>query len=368
MLTIKQFKPFIGDKEYNAIKKCFDGLWITEGPQSEEFLSRMRTMFDTPYVVFAPNGTLALYLALKALGVGVGDEVIVPNFTFIATANAVEMTGATPVFVDIDEDLQMSVSECSKAITPLTKAIMPAHIFGFTANMEEICKLAESKGLKVIEDAAQAIGIKRNGKPCGTFGDIGCFSFFADKTITMGEGGMVVTRDKEVYDELLYLRNQGRKDRGTFLHPEIGYNFRITDMQAAVGLAQLDKLPEIIEKKKEVYSWYLEELKDLSDVSVYTPDEATDPYIPFRVVIKTDFESQKLMDFMSSSGIETRNFFVPLHTQPCYSNGDNCRLEGESFPNSVEAFRHGVCLPSYASLTKDEVEYVCKVIREYCNV
>lgn len=363
-MKINQFEPFIGEEEYASIKSCFDELWITEGPKSKEFLQRMEEMFNTPYVVFAPNGTLALYLALRALGIGEGDEVIVPNFTFIATANSVEMTGASPVFVDVNPDLQMDVRECEKAITSKTKAIMPAHIFGFTADMEAICELATIHNLKVIEDAAQAIGIKRNGKPCGTFGDAGCFSFFADKTITMGEGGLVIVKDKEVYDNLLYLRNQGRKNRGSFLHPEIGYNFRITDMQAAVGLAQLDKLPKIIEKKAQIYDWYVRGLEKVKDVSIYKPDIHTNPYIPFRVVIRTKNKAENLMGFMTDLGIETRSFFVPLHQQPCYSH----IISHTNFANSILAFEHGVCLPSYVAIDRDKVDKVCKTIKEYYHV
>tara|TARA_R110000824_G_scaffold74160_3_gene188785 strand:+ start:5190 stop:6281 length:1092 start_codon:yes stop_codon:yes gene_type:complete len=363
-MKINQFEPFIGEEEYASIKSCFDKLWITEGPKSKEFLQRMEDMFGTPYIVFAPNGTLALYLALRALGIGEGDEVIVPNFTFIATANSVEMTGATPVFVDVSPDLQMDVRECEKAITSKTKAIMPAHIFGFTVDMEAICALADKYNLKVIEDAAQAIGIKRNGKPCGTFGDAGCFSFFADKTITMGEGGLVIVKDKDVYDNLLYLRNQGRKNRGSFLHPEIGYNFRITDMQAAVGLTQLNKLPTIIDKKAQIFEWYKSGLRGIENVEVYEPDLNTNPYIPFRVVIKTKNKSEGLMCHLSSAGIETRGFFVPLHQQPCYDSTSS----DAQFPNSVFAFEHGVCLPSFVAITEEQVLEVCQSIKRYYNV
>lgn len=363
-MKINQFEPFIGEDEYASIKSCFDDMWITEGPKSKEFLSRMEEMFGTPYVVFAPNGTLALYLALRALGIGEGDEVLVPNFTFIATANAVEMVGATPVFVDIRSDLQMDPDLCEAAITENTKAIMPAHIFGFSADMEAICEVASKHNLKVIEDAAQAIGIKRNGKPCGTFGDAGCFSFFADKTITMGEGGLVIVKDKDAYDKLLYLRNQGRKNRGSFLHPEIGYNFRITDMQAAVGLTQLDKLPEIIKKKAQIFEWYKEGLSGIDEVCVYEPDTNTDPYIPFRVVISTKHNSEALMSHMSTAGIETRGFFVPLHQQPCYT----LNLSDNQFPNSVSAFEHGVCLPSFVAITHSQVLEVCQSILEYYHV
>ena len=222
-MRINQFEPFIGEEEYASIKSCFDNNWITEGPKSQEFIEKLRELIGCKYAVLAPNGTLALYLALRSLGVGPGDSVIVPNFTFIATANAVEMVGAKPVFVDITPDLQLDPQKI--IVDDTTKAIIPAHIFGFTANMEAICDIAEKHNLKIVEDAAQAIGIKRNGKHCGTFGDVGCFSFFADKTITTGEGGLVVTDDEKIYEELLYLRNQGRKNRGSFYHEKVGYNF-----------------------------------------------------------------------------------------------------------------------------------------------
>ena len=230
--------------------------------------------------------------------------------------------------------------------------------------MGSLCSIADEHGLKVVEDAAQAIGIKRNGKPCGTFGDIGCFSFFADKTITMGEGGLVITKDEEVYHKLLYLRNQGRLNRGSFLHPEIGYNFRITDMQAAVGLAQLKKLPDIVNRKHNIFRWYEEGLKGISKVSIYKPTTETNPFIPFRVVIETEGPATDLMDHMSKEDIETRSFFVPLHRQPCY----NTELTDAEFPVSVDAFEHGVCLPSYASIDRDKVMTVCKSIREFYDV
>ena len=229
--------PYIGNEEHEAMKECFDANWITEGPKCKEFSERFLELTSARYGVFAQNGTLALYLGLRAAGVKHGDEVIVPNFTFIASANAVEMCGAKPVFVDINlEDLQIDITDCDRVLSKKTTAIMPVHLFGMAADMGEVMAYAVEKNLKVIEDAAQAVGVTWGGKHCGTFGDVGCFSFFADKTITMGEGGFVTTNNEKIYKKLLYLRNQGRLNRGSFVHPEMGYNFRITDFQAAMGL------------------------------------------------------------------------------------------------------------------------------------
>ena len=237
---IPQFQPFLDNREYEAIKSCFDLNWVTEGPKSKEFVDKLCKMMNVKYGVLAPNGTLSLYMALKVLGIGKGDEVIVPNFTFIASANAIDMVGAKPVFCDIQEsDLHIDIKKAEKLITCRTKAIMPVHIYGMACNMDEVIEFAKKHKLKVVEDAAQAVGVNWNGKQAGTFGDIGSFSFFADKTLTTGEGGLVVTDNEELYNKLLYIRNQGRLNRGSFIHPEIGYNFRMTDLQTSIGLVQI---------------------------------------------------------------------------------------------------------------------------------
>ena len=182
-MKINQFQPYLGDEEYKAIKSCFDDNWITEGPKSKEFSDKLFDLTGAKYGVFAQNGTIALYLGLRAIDIGPGDEVIVPNFTFIASANAVEMCGAKPVFVDVNEDdLQINIDDCNRVLTENTKAIMPVHIFGLCANMDNVMDFSTKHNLKVIEDAAQGIGITWDGKHCGTIGDVGCFSFFADKT------------------------------------------------------------------------------------------------------------------------------------------------------------------------------------------
>ena len=378
-MKVPQFMPFLDLEEYEAIKDCFVKNWVTEGPKAKEFNNQLCEIIGVKYGVFAPNGTLALYLGLRSLNIGPGDEVIVPDFTFIASANAIEMVGAKPVFVDITKELQIDINKCQELITKRTKAIMPVHIYGFTSNMDEVLSFSKKNKLLIIEDAAQALGIKWGGIPCGSFGDVSAFSFFADKTLTTGEGGFVATNSKSTYEQLIYLRNQGRLNSGTFVHPEIGYNFRMTDIQMAIGLVQLRKMPQIVSNKQTIHKLYCELLDSVSEIEIIKPNPKIDPYIPFRVVLLTKNEkSEGLMKYMSENGIEPRTFFYPIHLQPGYakngiqcSNEKDCHCESgnikdcEKFPYSIYAYEHGVCLPSFAALKEEEIIYVCDVIKKY---
>jgi len=365
-MKVNQFQPYIGDEEYKAIKSCFDNNWITEGPKTKEFSEDLLKLTGAKYGVFAPNGTLALYLGLKSIGIGIGDEVIVPNFTFIASANAVEMCGARPVFVDINkEDLHINIEDCNRVLTKNTKAIMPVHMFGLSANMDDVIEFATDNNLKIIEDAAQAIGVTWKGKHCGTFGDVGCFSFFADKTITIGEGGFVCTNNEETYNNLLLLRNQGRLKSGLFIHPMIGYNFRITDIQAAMGIVQLKKLDNIIDKKLNLLKTYKEKLKGIKGIRILEPYSDKSNHIPFRVILLCDKPSLGLMEMLAENGIESRTVFYPLHKQPCYENKSKIIENKKTFHNTIHAFEHGICLPSYPELEESKIEYICEKIRNY---
>lgn len=376
-MKIRQFKPFLGKEEYENIKECFESNWITEGPKAKEFCDKLLELIGAKYGVFANNGTLSLYLGLKALGIKEGDEVLVPNFTFIASANAVIMAGGKPIFVDVDKDtMHLNINRCKELVTKKTKAIMPVHIYGTAANMKELMSFAKEHKLKVIEDAAQAIGVKWDGQHCGTFGDIGSFSFFADKTITTGEGGFLVTNDENIYKRLLYLRNQGRINRGSFVHPEIGYNFRITDIQAAIGLAQIEKLNDIIDKKKNILNLYKKHLNGVKGVKIFEPPSKSN-HIPFRVALLFDQKSEKIMKYFMKKEIETRTFFYPLHKQPCFVDvmksqycdicvetfGLKCNMT--CFKNSQWLYDYGVCVPSYPELEEKEIIYICNVIKEF---
>jgi perosamine synthetase len=360
-MKIPQFLPWVGQEEYESIGPCFDANWITEGPKSQEFVRQLLELTGARYGVLAPNGTLALYLALKAAGIQPGDEVIVPDFTFIATANAVEMVGAIPVFADVNrKNFQIDLDAAAKVLTPKTKGIMPVHVYGTAANMEHVMAFAQQHHLLVIEDAAQAIGVHYKGQHAGTFGKTGAFSFFADKTITTGEGGMVVTNDASVYEHLLYLRNQGRKERGSFIHPEIGYNFRMTDIQSAMGLTQLKKLDEIIRRKKVVKELYLEHLRDIPALSFFEPEPGAD-WIPFRMGILCK-EAHQLMAFLTEKGIEPRTFFYPLHRQPCYQQ---TQYTDAHFLNATFAYEQGICLPTYPTLGESEIVYISSMIKSF---
>lgn len=362
---VLQFMPYIGKEEYKATKECFDTTWITEGSKAQKFNKKLKKFLNVKYGVFASNGTLALYLGLKALGITRGDEVIVPDCTFIASANAVQMAGATAVFVDVNrENFQIDVNDCRRVLSKRTKAIMPVHLYGMAANMTNVLEFANKHNLFVIEDAAEVLGVKYKGKYCGTFGEVGCFSFFADKTITTGEGGFVVTNKKRIHQRLLYLRNQGRISRGTFIHPRIGYNFRMTDIQMAMGLAQLKKLKVIAQKKINIDKLYKSYLECVQEI-IFTAIEPGSDYIPFRTTILCK-SAHRLMKFMSSKGIQTRTFFYPLHKQPCFKHLN--QNDDKYFPNAIYAYKHGVCLPTFAGLKKQQVKYVCNAIKEfYCG-
>ena len=292
---------------------------------------------------------------------GNGDEVIIPDFTFNASASSVVFTGATPVFVDIKEgDLNIDVGKIEEAITKRTRAIMPVHIYGQSADMDPIMKLARKHNLRVIEDAAEAYGVFYKGKHGGTIGDVGIISFFADKTVTCGEGAVILTNDEELYDRLRYLRNQGRVKSGSFVHPELGMNFRMTDLQCAVGVAQLKKFKEIESRKAEYYKLYQSSLNDLEEVS-FIEEVGYSNFIPFRVPIRVK-SLDRLTEYLESNGVQTRGFFYPLHRQPYLQY---LGYSEDAFPVTNKVYSEGLCLPIFPGLRKEQIEYVCQNIRKF---
>jgi len=362
---IPQFEPWLGEEEVLAVAEVLRSNWITEGEKTRQWERSIAQLCGVKHAMPAPNGTLALYLALKAIGVDKGDEVIVPDFTFIATANSVVMAGATPVLVDVDvRTFNMDHEKLEEAITPRTKAIMPVHIYGQPADMDAIGDIARRRGISIIEDAAQGIGVSFRGKPVGSFGLAGCLSFFADKTITTGEGGMILTDDDELAERCRILRNQGRPERGPYVHPHIGFNFRTTDVQSAIGLAQLAKLDSIITRKRRNAELYRTLLGDVEGVE-FPCVEVRGFNVPFRVNVLVK-DPETLMHYLEREGIGARRFFCPLHVQPCYRtyamNGD--------FPSATAAYERGLSLPSAATLTETEIELVCRKVRlffEHCR-
>jgi len=353
-MRVPQFKSFVDKSDYARLEPVFENNYIAEGPFANQFSEKLLEIIGAKHGCFASNGTVALYLAMKALGIKAGDEVIVQNVTFIASANAVEMTGATPVFVDVKSYNDLSVDISKIELTSKTKAVLIAPLFGGpNNNVEEVREFCDQNNLFLIEDSAQALGISNGTNHCGTFGDVGTFSFYADKTITTAEGGYVVTDDDAVYERMLYLRNQGRIKSGTFIHPEIGYNFRITDLQAALGLSQLDKLDTIVSAKQHIYQRYSSTLGDKVSYLKLRPDFS---HIPFRTVVFVE-DAEQTMSQMAADDIEPRSVFYPLHKQPCYRH---LGYNDEDFPHSMECYQRGICLPTWVGLADEQIDHVCE--------
>lgn len=353
---VPQFRSFVDKTDYAALAPVFENNYIAEGPFAEEFRDRLLDIIGSPHGVFASNGTLALYLAMRALGIGPGDEMLVQDLTFIASANAVEMTGATPRFVDIVAYDDMSLDLDKVTLSSNTRGIVVAHLFGTAcSNIEEVRDFCSKHDLLLIEDAAQALGITDGETHCGTFGDVGTFSFYADKTITTAEGGFVVARDPDVLERMRYLRNQGRKASGTFVHPEIGYNFRITDLQAALGVSQLGKLDYIRREKQRIAEKYQQQLTGYVEF-LKIRDDFT--YIPFRVVAFVE-NAEHTMRYMRERGIEPRSVFYPLHKQPCY---EYLKSHDDDFPKANECFDRGICLPTWVGLSDEMIEQTASAL------
>jgi perosamine synthetase len=368
-MQIPQMRPWLGVAEQQAAAQVLASGWISEGSQAAALATRLNALIQVPYGVFAPNGTLALYLALLAVGIGPGDEVILPDITFIASANAVLFTGATPVFVDVEADtFQIDLAACAAAIGPRTRAIMPVQLFGMAAEMDALQDLAAAHQLLLIEDAAQGIGVRYKQRHVGGIGALGCFSFFADKTITMGEGGYVTCHDAAIYERLQLLRNQGRINRGSFIHPAVGTNLRITDMQAAVGLVQLDRLDQIVLRKQTIVQQYAAEFAHLAEVRLLMPP-AHITAVPFRAVLLAE-DAAALMQHLEAHGVQPRGFFYPLHRQPCFAHlgraqGGPLDLADDHFPHALYGAAHGVLLPAFPELRPAEVQYIGRVVRAF---
>ena len=298
------------------------------------------------------------------MDIGEGDEVIVPNVTFIASANSVIMAGATPVICEVNnQTFCIDPNQIQALITPRTKAIMPVHLYGQSCDMEQIKKIADSYNLKIIEDAAQGVGVKFNSKHVGTFGDLGILSFYGNKTITCGEGGVVLTESKELRDRVYQLKNHGRLLKGKFKHESIGFNFAFTEMQAAVGISQLHKLSRIIDRKKRIYDNYKDKLKHLKGKldNVYV-DPRCNPVWWFTSFL-TDSKKQ-LKKYLAEKNIQTRGFFYPLHLQPCYNN-KKVIFSKNGYRDSEQIYNKGISLPSAYILSDEEQDYIINTVIKF---
>ncbi|MBZ0128014.1 MAG: DegT/DnrJ/EryC1/StrS family aminotransferase [Rhodobacteraceae bacterium] len=361
MKKITQVMPFIGNEELALITESIEARWLTEGPNAAAFLEHIRDYTGCKYVVLAPNGTLGLHLALLALDLPAGSEIIIPSFTFFGSASSAVFANLVPVFVDVDpETFNIDPARLEQAITPNTRAIMPVHVYGHSANMDAVMDVAARHGLKVIEDAAQAYGVIYKGRHCGTIGDIGVISFFADKTITMGEGAVVMTNDEATYTRLRYLRNQGRENSGTFIHDALGMNYRITDIQAATGLAQARKFPAVEKHKQTIHALYRELLEGVGDLSFLRVEDGSN-LIPFRFCLRTAHR-EGLAAALDAAGVQTRSFFYPMHRQPPL---EKYHRATNDMAVSERLYEEGLLLPVHIEVSEEDVHYMCDVVRRF---
>lgn len=358
----------LGEKELEYVIDCIKTNWISsKGKYVEEFEKEFARYCGCKYGITTTSGTTALHLALASIGVSKGDEVIIPAFTMVATTFAVVYCDAKPVLVDSEpETWNMDVSQIEEKITDRTKAIMPVHIYGHPCDMDPIMKIAREHDLYVVEDAAEAHGAEYKGKKTGGFGDIGCFSFYANKIITTGEGGMIVTDDEEFAERAKSLRNLCfPKEKRIYLHSEIGYNYRMTNIQAAIGLAQLERIDKLVEMRRRNARLYNECLKNVEGIKLPPEKEwAKNVYWMYSILIEPEFRMSrdKLIEELAKRGIETRTFFIPMHEQPVFRKKG--LFEGESYPVAEELSRKGMHLPSGSGLREKEMQLVCNTIKQ----
>lgn len=360
-------EPRLDGNERKYLSECIDTGWVSfEGPFVKRFEDGMAKLSERKYAVAVSNGSAALETAVIALGLGQGDEVILPTFTIISCAAPIVRTGAQPVLVDADPiTWNMDVSAIEAKITPQTKAIMAVHIYGLPVDMDLVLDLAKKYGLYVIEDAAEMIGQTYRGKPCGSFGDISVFSFYPNKHITTGEGGMVLTNDETLAARSRDARNLffGPK---RYLHEELGYNFRMTNLQAAVGCAQMERLAETIERKRHIGNLYNQLLKDVEGIQLplARTDYAENIYWVYGIILKDSvpMDAATMMRQLGEEGIGTRGFFWGMHEQPVFQKMG--LFEGEPYPVAERLARRGLYIPSGLTLDDEQQVYVVEKVKK----
>ena len=352
------YKPSLDGNEKKYVMECLDSTWISsKGEFIKKFEGGFADYLGVKYATSTTNGTTALHLALLALGIKPGDEVIVPTFTYVASVNTIVYTGATPVFVDSLEDTwQMDPEDVKRKITPKTKAIMAVHLYGQPCDLNALGQIARSHGLLLVEDCAEAFGSKYDNKYVGTFGHAAAFSFFGNKTITTGEGGMVITNDQSIYQRAMHLKSQAVVSDREYWHDVIGYNYRMTNLCAAIGLAQLERADELVTRKRAIAGWYEEFLSGTGIVCPKDASNTVNTYWMYTILVQSPFVREQLRKYLSQQGIETRPTFYCAHTMPMYSEGSL------HFPVAENLSARGINLPSYPDLTKDDISIICKNI------
>jgi perosamine synthetase len=362
--------PKIDEYDIQRVIECMRSTWISGvSKYVEEFEEKFARYCGCKYGVATNSGTTALHLALVTIGIRSGDEVIVPTFTMIATANAITYTGAKPVLVDAEpRTWNIDPTKIEEKITKRTKAIITVHTYGHPVDMDPILEIAEKYSLIVIEDAAESHGAEYKGKKTGSIGQMGCFSFYSNKIITTGEGGMIVTNNEELAERARWLRAHAFGRYGKhFYHEALGFGYRMSGLQAALGLAQLERIDEFVLIRRNNAKLYNSLLSELGEKITLPPEApwAKNVYWMYSILIEDNFgmSRDELMKRLESEGIETRTFFYPIHVQPIYAK----QYREESFPVADELSRKGINLPSGNNLTSTEIEYVCECIKKYAK-
>lgn len=356
--------PMLAGNEKAYVMDCLESTWIgSTGPYIDRFERAFAEFCGVKHALSCSNGTTALHLALLGLGVGPGDEVLVPTLTFVATANAVTYCGGRPVFVDSEPDTwNMDPASLEAKITDRTRGIIAVHLFGHPADMAAISAIARRHRLFLLEDGAQAHGGECNGRRVGSIGDLAAFSFYGNKIITTGEGGMVVTDDEEMAGRMRQLKSQGADPVRRYWFPVVGYNYRMTNVTAAIGLGQLEKVDWHLQRRREVASWYRKDLGDAVGI-VWQAEKPWARHVWWMFSVVLDGEDpprDEVMTHLRTRGIETRPFVHPLHTLPPYRHASG---RGE-FPVAERLGRRGINLPTWSGLTRDQVRYVCDSLLE----
>ncbi len=356
--------PELKREELQNVVTCLKSSWISS---TGEFISKFEENFakwcGVKYAISCSNGTVALHLALMAINIKPDDEVIVPNFTFISTANAVSYIGAKPVLVDVNEATwNIDPTEIEKSITGKTKAVIPVHLYGFPAQMNRITKIAKKYNLFIIEDAAEAHGAQVNQKLVGSIGDIGCFSFYGNKIITTGEGGMLTTNNLKLAEKIRLLKNHGMSKFKKYWHPVVGYNYRMTNIQAAIGLAQLKKIETFLKIRKNIDTLYRQKLRYQKNI-IFPPNNTHDTQGVnwlFTLLINnvTAQKRNQIILKLSAKGIESRPVFYPISHFPMYRNQN-------AYPVSEKLSRTGITLPTHTQLTNKEISYISSTLCSY---
>jgi perosamine synthetase len=361
--------PWITQKEINYVTDAVTKGWYNN---AINYITKFEDSFtkysEVNFAVSLPSCTSAIHLSLLACGVGPKDEVIVPDITWIATAAPITYIGATPIFADIDRNTWcLSAKSFENCITPKTKAVIPVDLYGNMPNMDAISEIAERYDIKVIEDAAEAIGSEYKGKKAGRFGDTGVFSFHGTKTLTTGEGGMLITDNKIIYKRVIFLRDHGRRPEDKiFYNREIAFKYKMSNIQAALGLAQLERIEDLLSKKKKIFSWYQNRLGALNGIILNDQQAHTkNTYWMVTVIIdkKYGLKKESVIKQLKEKNIDSRPFFYPLSSLPAYHDTNKARKAQNFNKISYEISPFGVNLPSALNLTEEKVDFVCKVLK-----